>query len=48
MAVAKFKMKIFVDPKALADFVATDTSVASVVSISTNIDGNYVLFYLTP
>lgn len=48
MAVAKFKMKIFADPKALADFVASDSTVASVVSIATNNDGNYVLFYLTP
>ncbi len=48
MAVAKFKMKIFDDPKALADFVATDSSVASVVSITTDLNNKYVLFYLTP
>ena len=48
MAVAKFKMKMFTDPKALADFVATDVSVASVISITTDHDGKYVLFYLTP
>ena len=48
MPVAKFKMKSFDNAKALADFVSTDVSVASVVSITTDIDGKFTLFYLTP
>jgi hypothetical protein len=48
MAVAKFKMKIFDDPLALAQFVATDSSVSSVISITTDLNNKYVLFYLTP
>lgn len=48
MAVAKFKMKIFTDPKSLADFVASDPTVASVVAITTDIDGKHVLYYLIP
>jgi hypothetical protein len=48
MAVGKFKMKSFDNAKALADFVATDSSVASVVSVISDLNGQYVLFYLTP
>ncbi len=48
MAVAKFKMKTFSNAKELADFVASDSTVASVVSITTDHDGKFTLFYLTP
>lgn len=47
MAVAKFKMKTFDNAKTLADFVANDSTVASVVEITTDIDGKFTLFYLT-
>lgn len=48
MAVAKFAVRVFADPKALQVFVSTDASCASVVSICTDNNGQYVLFYMTP
>lgn len=48
MAVAKFKSRIFDTSLALQQFVVTDTNVASVVSIVTNNEGKFILFYLTP
>lgn len=48
MAIAKFKTKIFDDPKALQRFVQGDASCASVVSIVTDNSGKYILFYLEP
>ena len=48
MSVAKFKTRIFDTALALQQFVVTDASVASVVSIVTNNEGKFVLFYLTP
>lgn len=48
MAVAKFAVRIFANPKELQVFVATDVTCASVVSICTDNNGQYVLFYMTP
>lgn len=48
MPVAKFKSKSFSNYLTLAQFVATDTSVSSVVSIVCDDNGQYILFYLTP
>lgn len=48
MAIAKFKVKIFDDPWSLTLFVTSDANVASVVSIQTDLNNKYVLFYLTP
>jgi hypothetical protein len=47
MAVAKFKTKIFDNPVDLANFVATDATVASVVSVATDLNNKYVLFYIS-
>lgn len=46
--IAKFKCKIFDNPVDLSLFVSTDSSVASIVTITTDINNKYVLFYLTP
>lgn len=48
MAVAKFAVRVFASPKALQEFVSTDATCASVISICTDNNGQYVLFYLTP
>lgn len=48
MAVAKFAVRVFASPKELQVFVSTDASVASVVSVCTDNNGQYVLFYMTP
>jgi hypothetical protein len=44
---AKFRVEIFTDPKALQTFVVkNDSPVNSIVSIVADNDGKYVLFYL--
>ncbi len=48
MAVAKFAVRTFASPKELQIFVSTDVNCASVVSICTDNNGQYVLFYMTP
>lgn len=48
MAVAKFKCRIFDTALALQQFVTSDVNVASVVSVVTNNEGKFILFYLTP
>lgn len=47
MALAKFQTRIFDSPLALMQFVQTDSTIASVISICSDNGGKYVLFYLT-
>ena len=47
MAVAKFKVKIFSSALELENFVKTDVTVASVITVATDNDGKLVLVYLT-
>ncbi len=48
MSVAKFKSQSFQNYLSLAQFVASSSTVASVVSVVCSPDGQYILFYLTP
>lgn len=48
MAVAKFACRIFANAKDLQVFVSTDASCASVVSVCTDNNGQFILFYMTP
>lgn len=45
--IPKFKSAIFDNPKDLSDFVRTDSSIASIIAITTDLNNKYVVFYLT-
>jgi hypothetical protein len=46
MAIAAFKVRIFDSHNDLKDFVTTDGTVNTVISIVTDNNGKYVLFYV--
>lgn len=45
MAIANHKVRLFKDVNDLEQFIRTDTDISSIVTISTNDNGTFILVY---